>query len=50
MFKYNLTDKELKDTQKVARLCNLKWQAIAARPKVAREMIDKYLPVDVRAK
>jgi len=49
-FKYLMTDKELKDTQKVARLCGLKWQALAARPKVAKELIDKWLPVDVRAK
>jgi hypothetical protein len=40
--KYNLTDQELSDLRKACKKMNLKFEAQAARPKVAKELIKKY--------
>ena len=41
--KYNLTPKELRNLKTVCTYAGLRWQAQAARPKLARFLITDYL-------
>ena len=42
MVKYNLTQSELTKLRAICKVTKLAFPAMAARPKVARELIDKY--------
>jgi len=42
MVKYNLTQSELTKLRAICKVTKLSFHAMAARPRVARELIDKY--------
>ena len=42
MIKFNLTAKELTRLRAICKVTNLQFPAMAARPKIARELILKY--------
>ena len=42
MIKYNLTKSELRDVKKACAYFKLHWEVIAARPVIARQLINEY--------
>jgi hypothetical protein len=47
MIKYNLTETELQQLRIVCRYTGVKFEAMASRPKVAKQFIKNYLKTDL---